>query len=88
MAKCPVVRHPTRDEVLVGGADGTLLNPNALASTEVYDVASNAFTPGPPLTLSRAAAGTFTAPTGQFHLIGGGTGMNAATTPTTEWFYR
>ncbi len=72
----------------IGGADGTLINPNALASTEIYDVATNAFSPGPPLGSSRAAFGTFMAPTGQFHLISGGTGMNAATTPTTEWYYR
>lgn len=72
----------------IGGADGTLTNPNALASTEIYDMATNAFTAGPPLGSSRAAFGTFVAPTGQLHLISGGTGMNAASTPTTEWYYR
>jgi hypothetical protein len=71
-----------------GGADGSLTAPNSLSSAEVYDAASNAFTPAPSLTLTRAAFGTFHSPTGQFHVIGGGTGTTGTSTTTAEWFYR
>src|SRR5690606_24725093 len=73
---------------IAGGADGTLAAPNAIASTEVYDAATNAFTSGPALNVTRAAAGVFLAPTGQYHVIGGGTGQTGTSTTTTEWFYR
>jgi hypothetical protein len=72
----------------MGGAEGSVLAPVSLASTEVFDMAQNAFTPGPTMVVSRAAFAGFAAPTGQYHLIGGGIGNNAGVTNTTEWYYR
>jgi hypothetical protein len=72
----------------VGGADGPLLTPNALSSTEIYDLASNLWSAGPSLTVSRSGFGSFVAPTGQVHILGGGSGISAPTVNTTEWYYR
>lgn len=74
--------------LFLGGTDGTLTAPNALSSTEVYDAATNAFTPGPTMTISRVAFGAFASPTGQVHVIGGGTGQTGTSTTSTEWYYR
>lgn len=71
-----------------GGADGSITTPNALASSEVYDAATNAFAAGPTMHVTRAAFGAFASPTGQVHVIGGGTGATGTSTTTAEWFYR
>lgn len=74
--------------MIAGGTDGDLTTPSALSSTEIFDVATNAFTPGPTMTTSRVAFGAFASPTGQVHLIGGGTGPTGTSTATAEWYYR
>jgi hypothetical protein len=74
--------------LLFGGADGSLTSPNALSSGEVFDAATGSFTQGPTLNVSRAAFGAFPSPTGQVHVIGGGTGTTGTSTTTSEWFYR
>lgn len=74
--------------LFAGGTDGDLTTPNALSSTEIYSVATGAFTPGPTMTTSRVAFAAFLSPTGQYHVIGGGTGPTGTSTTTTEWFYR
>ncbi len=71
-----------------GGADGSVSVPNALASSEIFDASTNAFTPGPTMNVTRAAFGAFASPTGQVHVIGGGTGATGTSTPSAEWFYR
>lgn len=72
----------------VGGADGQITNPNSLSSTEIYDVTSNSWSSGPTLTMSRSGFGFFEAPTGQIHILGGGSGMSSPTVNFTEWYYR
>jgi hypothetical protein len=72
----------------IGGADGDVLTPIALDTTEVYDPQTNAWGAGPRMTSSRAAFGAFRAPTGQFHLLGGANGPTATVVNTTEWFFR
>lgn len=72
----------------LGGADGTLLAPNALSSTEIFDSGTGRFTPGPALNISRAGFGVIATPTGQVHVIGGGTGTTGTSTTTTEWYFR
>ncbi|MEZ5964102.1 MAG: kelch repeat-containing protein [Planctomycetota bacterium] len=74
--------------LLAGGTNGTLTSPSALASTEVFDVATGVFTPGPNMTSSRVAFGAFASPAGPYHLIGGGTGGTGTSTTTAEWYYR
>jgi len=74
--------------MIAGGTDGTLTAPNALATTEIFDAATNAFTPGPTMNWSRVAFGTIATPTGQVHVIGGGTGTTGTSTTSAEFFYR
>jgi hypothetical protein len=56
-----------------GGGDGTLFALTALASAEVYDAATGAWSAGPGLNVARAAAGAYTTATGQLHVLGGDT---------------
>lgn len=69
-----------------GGANGNILNPVPLASTEVYDAGSNSWTAGPNMTIERAAAATFPMPSGPMMLFGGGT-ANGAISTGTEWYF-
>jgi hypothetical protein len=73
--------------LLSGGADGSVLAPNALSSTEIFSTASNMFAPGPPLNYARAAAAVTVTPQGQLFLAGGSTTGGGAT-GSTEWYYR
>jgi len=72
----------------VGGADGQIFSPNALASTEVYDAVTPGWSAGPSLTMSRSGYGWFLTPMGQIHILGGGSGASAPTVNFTEWYYR
>lgn len=71
----------------LGGANGDILNPVPLASGEIYDAATNSWSPGPSLTVPRAGFATFATPAGQVQMFGGGTAGGGITT-LTEWYYR
>lgn len=70
----------------VGGGNGTLLAPVPLATGEIFDVATNAWTPGPSLTIPRAGAAAFLTPRGQVHVMGGGT-SNGAIAISSEFYF-
>lgn len=72
--------------LLAGGANGTILSPNPLQTTEVFNTATNAFTAGPALTTARAGAALFATPQGQIQLFGGAT-TGGSISNTTEWYY-
>jgi hypothetical protein len=72
--------------LLVGGGDGSILAPVPLASTEVFDVATNTFTAGPTMNSPRAAAGILKMPQGQMFLFGGAN-TGTTITNTTEWYF-
>jgi hypothetical protein len=72
--------------LLAGGANGTILSPQALASTEIFSTATNTFAPGPQLNSARAGAAMFPTPQGQVHLIGGAS-AGGSVTNSTEWYY-
>ena len=59
--------------LLAGGADGTVLAPNPLSVTEIYDSNTNTWAAGPPLTAERAGASAIVTSRGQWHVVGGGT---------------
>ncbi len=73
--------------LIAGGADGTLQAPNPHASTDVYDAASNQWSVGPSLNAPRTAFGMFETPTGQVHVMGGGSSLGAISN-SSEWYYR
>ncbi len=68
--------------LLAGGANGTVLSPVPLASTEIFSTTTNTFTAGPAMNFARAGAAAFTTPQGQVQLFGGATtgGMITAST--------
>lgn len=70
----------------VGGANGTIEVPVALASGEVYDSAANSWSPGPSLSVPRAAAAAILTTHGQVHVMGGGTSLGAIAT-SSDWYY-
>ncbi len=72
--------------LLAGGANGTVLSPVPLASTEIFSTATNSFTAGPPLQSARAGAAAFRTPQGQVQLFGGAT-TGGSVTNSTEWYY-
>ena len=72
--------------LLVGGANGSMLSPTSLASTEVFSTASNTFAPGPAMNFARAGAVAFQTPQGQMQLFGGAT-TGGTITASTEWYY-
>lgn len=72
--------------VIAGGANGTILSPVALSSTEIFSTATNTFTPGPALNYARAGAAMLLTPQGQVQLFGGAT-TGGVITNTTEWYY-
>lgn len=72
--------------LLAGGANGSILSPNALSSTEVFSTATNLFTPGPAMANARAGAAAFPIPQGQMMFFGGGS-TGGSITNTTEWYY-
>lgn len=72
--------------ILAGGGSGDILSPTPLNTTEIFDPATNSFTPGPMMSSGRAGATIFRAPHGQMHLLGGAA-TNTSITTTTEFFY-
>jgi len=74
--------------MVAGGADGDVLSPVALASTEIFDDATGLWTAGPSLNQARAAFGAIVTPTGQWQVLGGGTGPTGAVTNRHESYYR
>jgi hypothetical protein len=70
----------------IGGGDGTLFAITPLATCEVYDVAANVWSAGPPLNLARVAYGAYTTATGQLHVLGGDTPSGVDF--STEFLYR
>lgn len=72
--------------VLAGGGAGSILGPTPLATTEVFDINTNTFSPGPMMNSGRAGAGLFFTPQGQAMLFGGAATSSSITT-TTEWYY-
>ncbi len=72
--------------LLAGGAVGSILSPTPLSSTEVFDVATNGFTPGPAMNAARAGAAAFRTPQGQIQLFGGSSAGNSIVN-STEWYY-
>ncbi|MBL8756091.1 MAG: hypothetical protein JNK15_22550 [Planctomycetes bacterium] len=72
--------------LLCGGANGTILSPTALSSTEVFSTATNTFSAGPSMNTARAGAAMFHTPQGQVQLFGGGT-TGGVITNSTEWYY-
>ncbi|MBM4060309.1 MAG: hypothetical protein FJ265_04300 [Planctomycetes bacterium] len=72
--------------LLAGGANGTILNPVPLQSTEIFATATNSFSAGPALTSARAGAAMFLTPQGQVQLFGGAT-SGGSISNTTEWYY-
>lgn len=74
--------------LVAGGADGDVLAPVALASSEIYDSGTGVWSPGPALNTARAAFGAFVTPTGTWQLLGGGTGATGGVTNSHETYYR
>jgi len=72
--------------LLAGGGDGSILSPSPLSSTEIFDPATNTFSPGPSMNLPRAAAGILRMPQGQVFLFGGADSGQTVTN-TTEWYF-
>jgi len=72
--------------LLAGGGAGSVLSPTPLPSTEIFDTATNTFSPGPNMTSGRAGAAIYKTPHGQVHLIGGAA-TNTSITTATEWYY-
>ncbi|MFY9343447.1 MAG: kelch repeat-containing protein [Planctomycetota bacterium] len=72
--------------LLAGGANGTVLAPNALSSSEIFSTTTNTFSPGPNMNQARAGAAMFATPQGQVQLFGGAT-TGGVITATTEWYY-
>lgn len=72
--------------ILAGGGSGSILSPTPLPDSEIFDTATNTFSPGPTMSSGRAGAGVFLAPHGQVHLFGGAA-TNTSITTTTEWYY-
>jgi hypothetical protein len=72
--------------LLAGGANGSILSPTPLASTEVFDPATNLFTPGPAMSVPRAGAAETTTHQGQIQVFGGGS-TGGTITASTEWWY-
>jgi hypothetical protein len=69
-----------------GGGAGSVLSPTPLSNTEIFDSATNTFSPGPTMNSGRAGAGVFFTPQGQVYLFGGAATSSSITT-TTEWYY-
>jgi hypothetical protein len=74
--------------MLIGGADNNVIQPNALDTTEVYDDVTRTFRAGPRLNTTRGGFGFFVTPTGQGHILGGGSGPTSIVVGSTEWAYR
>ena len=72
--------------LLAGGANGSILAPTALSSTEVFSLTTNSFTAGPAMNTARAGAAALLTPQGQLQLFGGAT-TGGTISNTTEWYF-
>ncbi len=72
--------------LLTGGANGSMLAPTPLSSTEIFSPITNTFSPGQALHHARAGAAVFLTPQGQMHVFGGATTGNTITAAT-EWYF-
>ncbi|MFT4515728.1 MAG: hypothetical protein ACI89X_000427 [Planctomycetota bacterium] len=72
--------------LLAGGGAGSILSPTPLSATEIFDTATNTFSPGPTMNSGRAGAGMMRTPQGQVFLFGGAATSSMITT-TTEWYF-
>lgn len=72
--------------LLAGGANGSVLSPTPLSSTEIFSPATNTFAAGPAMVFARAGAAAFKTTQGQMQLFGG---ANTGTTisASCEWYY-
>lgn len=71
-----------------GGMQGDLFNPLALTSSELYDPATGAWSPGPPLGAGRTGAFEALLPDGTLLLLGGASaGPNGTAQDTGELFH-
>lgn len=72
--------------LVAGGADGSILTPNPLATCEIFSTATNTFSPGPTMNHERAGAAAFATPQGQIQLFGGAT-SGGGISRSTEWYF-
>lgn len=72
--------------LLSGGANGSILSPTPLSSTEIFSTATNTFSAGPAMTSARAGAAAYATPQGQIMLFGGAT-TGGLISNTCEWYY-
>jgi len=72
--------------LIAGGGSGDILAPTPLPDSEIFDTATNTFSPGPLMSSGRAGAAIIKAAHGQVHLLGGAA-TNTTITTTTEWYY-
>jgi len=72
--------------LLAGGANGSITNPTALQSTEIFSTTTNTFSPGPAMTSARAGAAAFAMPSGQIQLFGGAS-SGGSISNSTEWYF-
>lgn len=72
--------------IVAGGGAGSVLSPTPLSNTEIFDSATNTFSPGPTMNSGRAGAGVFVTPQGQVFMFGGASTSSSITT-TTEWYF-
>lgn len=72
--------------LLAGGANGSILSPTPLSTTEIFSTVTNTFSPGPAMTSARAGAAAYATPQGQIMLFGGAT-SGGLIANTTEWYY-
>jgi hypothetical protein len=79
-------RLPNGTFLLAGGANGSILSPTSLSTTEIFNPATNTFSAGPALTSPRAGAAAFATPQGQVMLFGGAS-TGGVISKSTEWYY-
>jgi hypothetical protein len=72
--------------LLAGGANGSILSPTPLSTTEIFSTVTNTFSAGPAMTSARAGAAAYATPQGQIMLFGGAT-SGGLISNTTEWYY-
>ena len=72
--------------LVTGGADGSILFPTPLATTEIFSTVTNTFSAGPPMHYARAGAAAYLSPIGQVHVLGGST-TGGQITNSTEWYF-
>jgi hypothetical protein len=72
--------------LIAGGANGTILSPNSLASSEIYDATANTWSAGPSLNIPRSGPAVFRTPTGQMQVFGGGSSQGAISSRV-EFYY-